>query len=83
MVNSICTITAGDLHVPMVMRTSENRTLFHNKYMYLMERDHTAMDCLKERIVEKNKLKLEYQKTVLASSHSLGRQTLPVVEESY
>ena len=51
-VNSICTITARDL--PKVMRTSENRTLFHNKY--LMERDHTAMDCLEERIVEKNKL---------------------------
>jgi hypothetical protein len=55
-VNSICTITARDL--PMVMRTSENRTLFHNKY--LMEKDHTAMDCLEERIVEKNKL--EYQR---------------------
>ena len=55
-VNSICTITARDL--PMVMRTSENRTLFHNKY--LMERDHTAMDCLEEKIVEKNKL--EYQR---------------------
>ena len=54
-INSICTITAGDL--PMVMRTSENRTLFHNKY--LMERDHTAMDCLEERIVEKNKLEYE------------------------
>ena len=59
-VNSICTITAKDL--PMVMRTSENRTLFHNKY--LMERDHTAMDCLEERIVEKNKL--EYQKDCLS-----------------
>lgn len=54
-VNSICIITAGDL--PMIMRTSENRTLFHNKY--LMESDHTAMDCLEERIVEKNKLEFQ------------------------
>ena len=59
-VNSICTISAGDL--PMIMRTSENRTLFHNKY--LMERDHTAMDCLEEMIVEKNKL--EYQRDCLS-----------------
>ena len=50
-VNSICIITGGDL--PMVMRTSENRTLFHNKY--LMEKDHTPIDCLEEMIVEKNK----------------------------
>ena len=54
-VHSICIITAGDL--PMVMRTSENRTLFHNKYF--MNHDHTAMDCLEEMIVEKNKLEYE------------------------
>lgn len=54
-VNSICIITAGDL--PMVMGTSENRTLFHNKYF--MNHDHTAMDCLEEMIVKKNKLEYE------------------------
>ena len=59
-VHSICIITAGDL--PMVMKTSENRTLFHNKYF--MNRDHTAMDCLEEMIVERNKL--EYQRDCLS-----------------
>ena len=54
-VRSICIVTAGDL--PMVMRTSENRTLFHNKYF--MNGDHTAMDCLEEMIVAKNKLEYE------------------------
>ena len=53
--NSICIVTGGDL--PMVMRMSENRTLFHNKYFD--NKDHTAMDCLEERIVEKNKLEYE------------------------
>ena len=54
-VNAICIITGGDL--PMVMSTSENRTLFHNKY--LMEKDYTPMDCLEEMIVEKNKCEYE------------------------
>lgn len=54
-VNSICIITGGDLS--MVMKTSENRTLFHNKY--LMEKDHTAIDCLEEMIVERNKHEYE------------------------
>ncbi len=47
-VHKICIASVGDLKF-----ISEKTALFHNKYF--MELDHTIMDCMEERLVEKNK----------------------------
>lgn len=58
-VHDICVVSIGDL--AEVLKGSEHN-LFHNKY--LMEYDHTIMDCMEERLVELNKeeYQMDYKK---------------------
>ena len=54
--HTVCITNSADL--PAIVKSSTlNRHVFHNKYF--AEMDHTVMDCLEERIVEKNRE--EYQ----------------------
>ena len=46
--HTVCITNSADL--PTILKSS---TLFHNKYF--VEMDHTVMDCLEERIVNKNR----------------------------
>ena len=46
--HTVCITNSADL--PTILKSS---TLFHNKYF--VEMDHTVMDCLEERIVDKNR----------------------------
>ena len=57
-VHNICIVDIGDLQ--RILKDTDNgrRAFFHNKY--LMEHDHIIMDCMEERIVDKNRL--EYEK---------------------
>ena len=51
-IHQVCVITTGDL--PKVQASTANRAhLFFNKYF--MEDDHVVMDCMEERLIEKNK----------------------------
>ena len=50
-VHSVCVCVAGDL--PKIMATAKkSANFFHNKYV--ISKDHTAMDCMEERIVKRN-----------------------------
>ena len=50
--HTVCITNSADL--PAIVKSSSlNGYLFHNKYF--AEMDHTVMDCLEERIVDKNK----------------------------
>ena len=50
-VHSVCVCAAGDL--PKIMTTAKKHAnFFHNKYVIPV--DHTAMDCMEERIVKRN-----------------------------
>jgi len=57
-VHSICIQTSADLHHIYELGLNSSRTyFFFNKYF--MEMDHVVMDCMEERLVERNKR--EYQ----------------------
>ena len=57
-VHSICIQTSADLHHIYELGLNSSRTyFFFNKYF--MEMDHIVMDCMEERLVERNKR--EYQ----------------------
>ena len=54
-VHGVCVVNSGDL--PMIYSMGVNAdkpTFFFNKYF--MEWDHVVMDCMEERLVERNKL---------------------------
>ena len=55
-IHSICVIESADLYQLNYKVDLNNLQgpFFHNKY--LMERDHTIMDCLEEELVSRNKL---------------------------
>ena len=62
-VHSVCILSSGDL--PTVYRKGVNArrpTFFFNKYF--MEWDHVVMDCMEQRLVERNRL--EYKHDCLA-----------------
>ena len=63
-IHQICVVGAGDLQE--VVRESGSH-LFHNKYF--MEFDHSVMDCMEERIVERNRL--EYRQDCGAANRPL------------
>ena len=58
-VHSICIVTCADLSSVQSNVDVNNLTgpMFHNKYF--MERDHTAMDCIEEQLVIRNRLEYE------------------------
>ena len=55
MVHGICVLSSGDLASIYSIGVNANKpTFFFNKYF--MEWDHVVMDCMEERLVERNKL---------------------------
>lgn len=62
--HTVCITNSADL--PAIVKSSTlNRYLFHNKYF--VEMDHTVMDCLEERIVDKNREEYKQECGVLSS----------------
>jgi len=57
-IHNICIVDVGDLQRILQATNNGKSAFFQNKY--LMEHDHVVMDCMEERIVDKNRL--EYEK---------------------
>ena len=52
-VHDLCIISSVDLHRVYQSSLVPGQVMFFNKYF--MEYDHVVMDCMEERLIEKNK----------------------------